>query len=420
MMVFKTKKTIYLLLAVLSLLVLIFTLPAGACTGYVVVGEAAGGKPIFHKIRDSGDWREVVALVIPAEGDGYKYLAIQGETERKARGIGYGESSYGGINEKGVGGATFACTSTKDQWLDKGGWAPSECAAYATKYGGTAEEYISKFGEAVDEHGVISGGSGGASIVIDPYNAWQIEYTGKLWEIEGPIIDYLVRTNVYEMSSMKKYEGSSINGMTSSITRKRRAIEIIESVLFPAPPGEKWERTWCLENALDFARDKNNPVNDRPGHFYPIVSTQPWGMPGSTVGSTINIPNKEYPDLLSVVWWALDKPTIAPFIPLYIGITELPNSIDADGDFEVPDTFNKLRLLVYEDLTEREPLVRNIWSRFEIRQMQRVLKLEDNVRALAKDGNKIEAQGLLNEFLKSQITEALEIANELIINFEKY
>lgn len=391
----------------------------GECTGYLLTGKAGGGDSFLHKNRDSSSWREGVALVFPAEG--YKYLVVQ--TDSGVSRHGYGMNAVSGMNEKGVAGATYAGFSSEPK--PKAPWDPSAACRHALQHSASSAEYVKKFGEVVKEHGIPGGMSG----TVSPREGWKIEYAGHQSAVEGPFIDdYSPIANAYTITAMKKYDKSG----WSRFGRLRKSRELLERGLYPSSRGETWFRAWDIVKAFDFARNEEpleDPISGAPDTFgpaalpgstvggsdpRPVCDSLPWGRPGRCVSAHIAMPDKQNPAHLSVVWWSLDRPNIAPFIPLFIGITELPPAIDAKADFAAAELFNELRLLVYEH-TEYRQLVSDVWRKFETRQHRAVIdEVRSPVKAHLAAGREEQAQKILNAFLQSQVDEVMDIAGKLV------
>ena len=385
------------------------------CTGYLVVGEAGRGQSFFHKNRDSSSWREGVALVVPAEG--YKYLAVH------TQGSEYGTTALSGLNEKGVGAGSFAGFSTERA---PDGPGPSSVVREALQYGGTAEEYARKFGDLVAKHGISS--AGGRSAAVDPNEGWLVEYAGHKWDVEGPFVDdYAPTANVYTITSMKKYEVAP----WQRFARLRKAREVLERGLYPNAPGEKWPRTWNIDKAFAWARNTEPlecPLCGTAGMMKdeahsgacfggsdprPICTTAAWGRPGRTVSAHIVTPHKKYPGYLSVLWWSLDRPCDAPFIPLYIGVTKVPDAISVTT-CESSDTFYELCRLLHDN-PEYHELASSVWRKFELRQHRYIVeRLHGEVAASIENGDEAEAHRLLTEFVQRQVDEVMDLARRLI------
>ena len=395
----------------------------GECTGYVVTGEAGGGENFLHKNRDSSSWREGVALLTPERG--LKVLVVQTDTGVKKHG--YGMNAVSGINAKGMAAATFAGTTSEPR--PKEPWDPSAACSYALQHTASAENYVKKFASIVTEHGVIAG----MSAVVSPTEGWKIEYAGHQSAVEGPYLDdFSPIANAYTITTMKPYDA----GGWSRHGRLRKCRELLERGLYPNTQGEPWLRSWDIVKAFDFARNEEaleNPISGEPGTFgpsalpgtvaggsdpRPVCDSLPWGRSGRCVSAHIAVPDAKYPAHLSVLWWSLDRPTIAPFIPLFIGVTELPEAIDAKADFAAADRFQELRQLLSEH-PEYVPLVREVWQAFETRQHRRVMdEVRAPVRAHLAGGRKAEAETLLNAFLAAQVDEVMETAQKLIMKIQ--
>jgi hypothetical protein len=397
--------------------------PEGECTGYLLTGHAGGGESFLHKNRDSSSWREGVALLQPE--DGHKVVMVQ--TDTGVRRLGYGLNAVSGINVKGVAGATFAAIN--DEPRPKDPWNPSAVCSHALQQSETAAEYVEHFSAMVEKHGVIGGLSG----AVSPGQGWKVEYAGHHWAVDGPYIDdFLPIANVYTIQSMKEHD----TGGWSRFGRLRKAREVLERGLYPNTRGQPWLRSWDLQKAFAFARNEEpleSPISGQPDAFQkaalpgtvvggsdprPICDGLPWGRPGRCVSAHIAVPDAKHPAHLSVLWWSLDRPNLAPFLPLFVGVTELPTAIDAKAEFAAADRFNELRLLLHEH-TEYLTLVKEVWRKFETRQHRRVAdEVRKPVRAHLLGDRTEEAETVLNGFLAKQVEEAMETAQKLITKIE--
>lgn len=405
------------------------TEPGNECTGYVVAGMAGGGTTFLHKNRDSPAWREGVALVQPEAG--FKYLAVQNDSG--ARSNGYGMTTLSGINDQGVGGATFAAFTSQPRPSDP--WLPSAACRFALEGASSAREYVDRFGQVVEEHGIVAGISGGVS----PGEGWRIEYGGHKWEADGPYVDdYSPIANAYTIPAMKLDE----TGGWRRQARLRKAREVLERGLYPNSSGQPWFRQWDIDKAFDFARNQeplDSPfggaqgtfgIGAHPGSVFggsdprPICDELPYGRPGRCVSAHIAIPDGQHPDYLTVLWWSVDRPTIAPFIPLFIGITKVPEAIavseDPDAPFVAADLFNRLRMLLHEHVEHRD-LVTSVWRKFEVRQHRAVLdEVVPVVRGHLAEGRDADAHDLLDAFVGAQVDEVVDIATKLVAKLEAY
>jgi len=386
--------------ALVAAICLAFALPshqAGACTGFIIAGAPFSGGTMLCKVRDSRSWREGVSLVIDDEG--YKRIVIQ--TADAVATYGHGGSALSGINEKGVGGATFAGSSDHSA---PSGLAPSEVCGLALMHASTAEEYVAGFGELVTDRGVKAPRGGGISGAVDPREGWRIEYTGTFYAIEeGPIADSRsVVANLFLLPSMVEHCTSP----PSRPPRQSKAEALVEEGLRLAP--------WDLAKTFAFSRNEEMP--ESPGRAICYSSSPEGEYETGTVSGHVMIPDAEHTDLLSVLWWSPEMPVLAPYIPLFIGVTEIPDAICSLSDFEMADTFARLRRLAFPDPEAKAETLRT-WEEFEARQQAKVESLVAEVRTLADRGERKEAESLLDAFLREQVETVLSEANRLIGEF---
>lgn len=348
---------------------------------------------MIMKVRDASGWLQRVCLVKPSESGNIKYIGIEEAADRAS--AGYGKRLKSGLNEKGVGGVTFLLNS----W-DKETKGPdtSTVLRMAIETAGDGKGAVAAVEKAIGKG--FAYGAGGCGILFnDPNESWYMELSGHHWGTKGPIRDDIFSaSNYYQVPEMAKYEAASAVFKEKTIGRQQRALFLLE--------GVKGEVT--IPMMFRFSRDQKLPPDKAFQYDNRIVCNEGWET--WSVSGNLIIPDSKYPDILSVAWFAINRPNISPYIPFYIGITELPKLFEHEGASE---TFNKLRTLVDENPKYRK-LVARVWTNFEYQEVTETVNLERKIVSLVKAGDKGAAQVLLNNFLKSKCDEAISIVNQLI------
>ena len=370
------------------LFILVFSImsviSADACTGLGASGSAtADGGTIVIKVRDSYplglQWIEVVS---PTEG--YKYVAI------------YVASSgcKGGINENGV---SIGALNRRSSDGSKEGLSEHECTTMILEKSSDAKSAALLMKKIVEEQGRTDGSGGEGQLVGDPNEFWLFEETGHKFSSYGPIIDNVYATaNFYQLADLRVYETEG-----SGFPRQARA----ESLL------EEHKGSITLPLMIRFTRDQQMP-SDRAfkndGNIKGNICNE--GYKSRTVSGLINVASKKCTNFISAAWYTLESPIASPYIPFYVGITEVPEEF---GTTTAAETFAKLHLLLYENPEYRD-LVLRVWENFEFREIIAALSIEKEVISLVGAGEEDKAHDLLNNFVKANCEESLKIANDLI------
>ena len=116
-----------------------------------------------------------------------------------------------------------------------------------------------------------------------------------------------------------------------------------------------------------------------------------------------------------MVWYALGSPVATPYIPFYLGITEVPREF---GTTTAATIFAQLHLLLFENPQYR-PLVKRVWENFEFKEFSEALAIQRQLSALLEKGENKQARALLDGFTKANCDTALRTANQLIEKIAK-
>ena len=101
---------------------------------------------------------------------------------------------------------------------------------------------------------------------------------------------------------------------------------------------------------------------------------------------------------------------MSPFLPVYIGISELPKALATTEAF---DRFEKLRAILEYHPEYRDDIT-GYWSAFEIRTIEERYLVERNAAKLAEAGDIGGARGLLTDFVAQRSNAALEACQQML------
>lgn len=129
-----------------------------------------------------------------------------------------------------------------------------------------------------------------------------------------------------------------------------------------------------------------------------------------TVSAQVVNPEVTDTGLLSCAWVTQSQPCSSPYLPFYVGITEVPEVFRTT---EASEVFEELRLVLEYHPEYREKITR-YWTVFELQAYEETLPLEAEVLALVNDEKVDKARKLLTEFVESKCDAALAAAREMI------
>jgi hypothetical protein len=104
------------------------------------------------------------------------------------------------------------------------------------------------------------------------------------------------------------------------------------------------------------------------------------------------------------------QPCISPFLPVYIGINEVPKALATTQAF---DLFEKLRAAL-EYHPEYRDDVTKYWSAFEIRTIEESYLVEGKAAQLTDRGNIDEARSLLTDFVTQKSNQAIAAGQQML------
>jgi dipeptidase len=118
----------------------------------------------------------------------------------------------------------------------------------------------------------------------------------------------------------------------------------------------------------------------------------------------------EYTDLFTCEWITPNQPCISPFLPVYIGINELPKAL---GTTEAYELFEKLRALMDYHPEYRDDITQH-WTGFEIRTFEESTLAEAKAAKMVDGGDKNEARSILTEFVARKCNEAMATCQKML------
>jgi len=372
-------------------------LSAEGCTAFSATGEASGiGKTINMKVRDLDTYnRQMIRAVTPSEG--FKHIGIfdaEGPSGCK-----------GGMNEKGVSVSTVALFSNEHSESGlNGGQILSAVLEKAdnAKAGVYIIAGIIKEKSRADMTGKAGAGGSGA-VIGDPGEIWISQQTCYHSAEKGPIKDDIfAMANHYIFPELAQYESRPDLGKK----RRERALSLLESA--------KGDITVPI--MMRFSRDQQSP-SDRAymsdGERAGNICNEGYGR--RTISAHIHVSACEYTDVMSVSWYTIESPLASPYIPFYMGLTQIPEKFETT---EAAEVFASLQLLLNENPEYKKSAVK-IWENLEFSEIYEQGKFEKRIVSLLKEEKKEEAIALLNNFSRSNCDKALELANDLIKKITK-
>jgi hypothetical protein len=361
-------------------------------------------------------WPGYVKLVIPRAGN--RYLMVGDGTV------------FALMNEKGIilsGGARhhrqFAPYPGTPKYRSKG---------EMLRICNSAAEYVRIWSEDFTKYGSQSGVS--CTLVVDTKEGYCLEGANFVYgdpsnhAVHGPMTDQVFVSANFFIS--KRLKAMAEGGIGAGYTRAKRMWELLidrqyDSITMqpvqPTQTGDKmppFVRGGGITPAyfMRCLRDHGN-INPREGSFSCYVPEERGqgalcihGLWEYTTNAYFGVARTEYTDLFTCEWITPNQPCISPFLPVYIGINEVPKAL---GTTEAFDLFEKLRAkLDYHP--ERRDDITQYWTSFEIRTIEESTLVEAKAAQLADGGDKNGARSVLTEFVARKSNEAMAACQQML------
>jgi hypothetical protein len=385
----------------------------GFATGITSLGGNRNGQCVDSPV---GWWSGYLTLVIPDEGN--RYLMV-------------GDGNvFPLINEKGIvlsGGLRpakkFAPYPGKPKYIPR---------TELLRVSDSAAEFVKLWAENHTEYGTPEGSN--CTLVVDTKEGYCLEGANFVYgdasnhAVHGPMTDQVFASANFFISTRLKAQAEA--GIGAGYNRAKRLWELLVDrqydciTLQPSLPSQD-EGTMppsyhgggiTSSYFMKCLRDHGNvtPEEGRSSCYLAEERGQSalcvHGQFEYTTNAFFGIARPDHTSLFSCEWITPSQPCMSPFLPVYIGINELPEALATTEAF---DLFEKLRAIL-----EYHPEYRNditkYWSTFEIRAIEESYLVESNAAKLADQGDVGGARGLLTDFVAHKCSEALKACQQML------
>jgi len=373
-----------------------------SCTGAMALGlTSAKGNMVGRAIdwispKYMGIYMGAVALI---EEEGNRYLEIGG---------------WPVINEKGVCTEEFGRVAHGIPYPNEP--APRITDAQLMKQSDSSAEYVKLYTESLNQYGTGHPWFGWGRMVMDAKEGYLVESADICYDcdenhaVQGPMTDTVFGSaNFYIAERLKAHE----SGGGAGYTRARKVWKLLVEHQYGSTPAYGG---MTLPYFMSIFRDHGalTPEEARMSSYTPETMRPDAVCCHGSITQTLSaqVVNPEVTDtgLLSCAWVTQSQPCSSPYLPFYVGITEVPEEFSTTTASEI---FDDLRLAL-EYHPEYRDKITYYWTVFEIQTIEETLPLEAKVLALAKDKKVDEARKLLTEFVKSKCDEALAAARAML------
>jgi hypothetical protein len=129
-----------------------------------------------------------------------------------------------------------------------------------------------------------------------------------------------------------------------------------------------------------------------------------------TTNAFFGVARADHTDLFSCEWMTPSQPCMSPFLPVYIGVNEVPKAL---GTTEAFDLFEKLRAVLDYHPEYRDDITKH-WASFEVRAVEDSYLMEGKAAKLADVGKVPAARSLLTEFVARKSNEAMATGHQML------
>jgi hypothetical protein len=383
----------------------------GGCTQAFAIGLTALLGNMNGQCVDSPVtyWPRYLTLVIPSSGN--RYLMV-------------GDGSiFPLMNDKGIilsGGGRVA-----RQFAPYPGKAHYRPKTELLRTCNSAAEFVKIWSETHTKYGSPHGSS--CTLVVDTREGYCLEGANFVYgdranhAIHGPMTDQVFVSANFFIS--RRLKTMAEEGIGAGYTRAGRLWQLLIDRQYdcvtmqpsrPANTGDKmppFVRGGGITPAyfMQCLRDHGN-INPREGKNSCYVPEERGqgalcchGLWEYTTNAYFGISRTEYTDLFTCEWITPNQPCISPFLPIYIGINELPRSWSTSEGF---DHFERLRAQM-DFHPEYRDRITEYWTGFEIRTIEESTLAEARADKLADAGDKNGARTVLTEFVTEKSNEAM-------------
>jgi hypothetical protein len=295
----------------------------------------------------------------------------------------------------------------------------------------SAAEFVKAWSEDFAKYG---GRGSGCTLVVDTKEGYGLEGANVMskdspsYAIHGPMTDQVfVSANFFISKRLKAFaEG----GVGSGYNRAKRMWQLLIDrqydtiTMQPSRPtltGDKmppFTRGGGITPAyfMKCLRDHGN-MNPRDGSYSCYVPEERGqgalcchGLWEYTVAAYFGVTRTEYTDLLTCEWITPNQPCISPFLPVYIGINELPEALATTKAYNL---FENLRAKMDYHPAYRDDIT-EFWTGFEIRAIEESTLAEAKAAQMVDQGDKQAARVALTEFVARKCDEAMATCQQML------
>lgn len=240
--------------------------------------------------------------------------------------------------------------------------------------------------EIVSREGKSKNGS--AFACVDAGEAYIAETYQRKIALIGPLQNTIITYGNYTVTeAMKPYE-KRYRGHQ----RANRARELLEAHNGGVTPPLM----------MMVCRDHERPPD--LSRFWDDYNVCTHGYGRDTRGSGICVTARRHPALFGTLWAALNLPCRTPYLPFYMGITQVPEDFATARAYEAFESLG----MALQKVPKLQPEVSQYWEAFEFQTLREMVPLEEKAGKLADDGQLEGAAALLTHFVAAKAKKALE------------
>ncbi|MBN1190999.1 MAG: hypothetical protein JXA46_14685 [Dehalococcoidales bacterium] len=363
-------------------------------------GDESAGEPSWEHL--------LVKLVIPEKG--YRYLCHE-------RSIALPNYEVPTLNEKGV--SVTEPGKFSQEFPPYPGKAEYLSLEELLQSSSSSREYVNRWAKNFTKYGYTSNVG---RTIVDPEEGYYIEGVNFVYgdpknhAVHGPMTDQVFAAgNFLVTERFKQYE----MGIGAGYNRAKRVWQMLVDRQYDCavmscaktPDGFESSIGITLPYFMSIWRDHGNisPEEQSKSCYVPeergALTVCCHGSAHRTAKCVISVSVESHTNLLSCMWMTLGQPCIAPFLPFYIGINEVPEIAGKRAN-PLAEIFENLRKTV-----EYHPGCRNEITRyFTVFEQQTIAQgelLEVEVNKLADSGKEEEARKMLTDFVAEKCNEAM-------------
>ena len=332
------------------------------CTSWMVFSDLTKNNTnILHKNRDSKS-KNIITFLSP-ETSKRKWVAV-GNTP---------EGVNVGINASGLAGAM----NSGERCIDppntrKGGMDTTVIMRVILESCDTAAQAVAKLQEIIKSGDYNHGDSGSTFFFCDVNEGFVCEMNSKYCSAQRISRGYTVRANIWQNPNMYELSRNTLKGHLHSSTRAYMALSMLNKVY-------DTNKKITVADSFEISRHWKLP-DDAP------MKRSLCGKTTNT-GATVEI-DREYPDVLSVLFVTIGPPRNTVYIPIPVCAEKLHPAM---GDYRWSTTAWKN----FDAVTFEAPIPAE-WSKFESAAVAEMVAAKAKARQLLKAGKRDEAVKLIN------------------------